>query len=203
MRKLPSAWSIVWTDSTCYQLALIAPTFFLFALLVKLTGTVPGSRGRPDRPVDPAFALLALACTGAFLAFAGTFLTLRVRRIRALFEAGEEVEATVAKVSRWKGGSKLALRYERSGTAREVRTSFQRSARIPEFAVGDRVTLLVERRNPRNAVPIVVYGDGVEARIPADRDPLQRPAAVPWPVKAFGRAPGSSTSRSARKSDAG
>jgi hypothetical protein len=26
---------------------------FLIALLIKLTGTIPGGRGRPDTPVDP------------------------------------------------------------------------------------------------------------------------------------------------------
>ena len=201
MRKLPSAWSIVWTDSTCCQLVLIAPMFFLFALMVKLTGTVPGGRGRPDRPVDPEFATLALACTGAMLAFVGAFVALRVARIRGLFDAGEEVEAMVTKVSRSKGGSTLRLEYERAGTSYRVRSSFQRSSRMPTFTAGDRVTLLVDRMNPKRAVPMVVYGDTAPAPLRAGHDAVEKPGAAPWPAKALGLQVSSGTSQPARRGD--
>jgi len=164
MRKLPSRWSIVWTDNTCYQLVVFPPGFFLFALAVKLTGTWPGGRGRPDRPVDPEFASLLLACTGGMLALLWWIVALRVARVRGLFASGEEVEATVVKVSRFRGGSTLKLEFEGAGTTYRVRSSYQGSSRIPTFTVGDRVPLLVDPMHPKRAVPVALYARRAEAR---------------------------------------
>ena len=86
MRKLPSPWSILRTDNACYQMSWIGPVFFVLSLLVKLTGTVPGGRGRPDQPVDPEFATFVLASAAALTAFLGSIVALRVSRIRSLFD---------------------------------------------------------------------------------------------------------------------
>jgi hypothetical protein len=56
MRKQPSTWSIVWTDTACGQITSIAAVVFVFAMLIKLTGSLPGGRGKPEIPVDPGFA---------------------------------------------------------------------------------------------------------------------------------------------------
>lgn len=201
MRKLPSPWSIVWTDNACYQMVLFPPIFFLFALVVKLTGTWPGSRGRPDRPVDPEFASLALACTGGMLAFLWSIVALRVARIRGLFDSGEEVVATVEKVSRFRGGSTLRLEYERAGTTYRVRSSFQGSSRIPTFTAGDRVSLLVDRMNPKRAVPIALYANDSGGAPASRRAAGEQPsAATPWPKK-LGLQLRSSTSQPARRGD--
>jgi len=123
----------------------------------RLTGTWPGGRGRPDQPVDPEFASLLLACTGGVLALLWLIVALRVARIRSLFDSGEELEARVEKVSRFRGGSTLKLGYELAGTTYRVRSSFQGSSRIPTFTVGDHVSLLVDPMNPKRAVPIALY----------------------------------------------
>jgi hypothetical protein len=58
MRKRPSPWSIICTDNACWAISTSAPVVFLLALAIKLTGTISGRRGGPDRPVDPAVATL-------------------------------------------------------------------------------------------------------------------------------------------------
>ncbi|MCI0674506.1 MAG: hypothetical protein L0Y42_01885, partial [Phycisphaerales bacterium] len=62
MRKLPSPWSIIWSDNACCGMVTAAPLVLFIGLAIKLTGTVPGRRGGPDRPVDPDVATLVLAC---------------------------------------------------------------------------------------------------------------------------------------------
>lgn len=203
MRKLPSPWSIVWTDNACYVMTTFAPVLFFVALLIKLTGTVPGGRGRPDQPVDPEFANLALASTSALMLVLGAIVALRVARIRGLFDSGEKVEATVKKVSRFRGGSTLKLEYERAGTTYKVRSSFKNSSRIPTFTAGERVALLVDRMNPKRAVPAALYADSDTAPAPSrdDHGSVEKPSPSPWPTKAFGLQLSSGTSRPARTGD--
>jgi hypothetical protein len=157
MRKLPSAKSIVWTDNACNTMTTLAPVVFLLALLVKLTGTVPGGRGRPDQPVTPEFANLLLASAATLVMILGVFVVLRVRRIWNLFDVGEEVEATVKKVLRFRGGARLKFEYEHGGTTYTAHAAFKRSSTTPEFEVGARIALLVDRLRPKRAVPLALY----------------------------------------------
>ena len=60
MRKLPSPWSIIWTDNAYRGITIIAPVLCLMALVITLTGTISGSRSRPDTPVDPDVASITL-----------------------------------------------------------------------------------------------------------------------------------------------
>jgi hypothetical protein len=159
MRKLPTARSILWTDNVCYVLSVIAPMCFGFALMVKLTGTLPGGRGKPDQPVTPEFANLLLAGATAFALLLSAIVAARVARIRRLFDQGEEVEATVVKVSRFRGGAKLKYEFERAGTTYRGRSSFQRWARTPTFTEGTRIAVLVDRLNPKRAVPVALFAD--------------------------------------------
>jgi hypothetical protein len=187
MRKLPSAWSIVWTDNVSYMLTSIGPVLFVLALMIKLTGTVPGGRGKPDQPVDPEFANLVLASAAALLAFFGALVSLRVARIRSLFDSGEEVEATVRKVSRFKGGATLRLEFQRGGQAYKVRSTFKRWSQTPEFTAGDRLALLVNPANPKRAVPVALYERTTSAKVQESGGPtVAPPSAQAWPVKAFG-----------------
>jgi hypothetical protein len=186
MRTPPSRWSIVWTDNACYQMVVFPPGFFLFALMVKLTGTWPGGRGRPNQPVDPEFANLFLVCTSGMLAFLWSIIALRVARIRDLFDSGEEVEATVAKVSRFRGGSTLKLEYELEGTTYRVRSSFQGSSRIPTFTVGDRIVLLVDGMHPKRAVPIALYANDSSGATASGRAAGERPSAATAGPKKLG-----------------
>jgi hypothetical protein len=157
MRKLPSARSILWTDNACHALTTIAPIVFGLALMVKLTGTLPGGRGKPDRPVDPEVASLVLASATALCLLFAAIVAARVARIRRLFDRGEEVEATVLKVSRFRGGGRVKLQFERAGTTYRVRSTYKRSATTPTFAEGTRISLLVDRLNPKRAVPVALY----------------------------------------------
>ena len=56
----------------------------------QLTGTISGSRGRPNTPVDPDVASMVLACAVAVILFLLATVALRVVRIRSLFEEGRE-----------------------------------------------------------------------------------------------------------------
>ena len=159
MRKQPSTWSIVWTDNACCQITSIAAVVFVVALLIKLTGTLPGGRGKPDIPVDPEFASLVLAYAVAGILFLSAIVALRVARIRSLFDRGLEIEATVRKVKRFRGGATLKLELQHAGITYRVRTAFQRGSRTPSFDEGTRISVLVDPLNPRRAIPLALYAD--------------------------------------------
>jgi hypothetical protein len=84
MRKLPSAWSIIRTDNACWGVTTSAPVVFFIALMIKLTGTIPGRRGGPDTPVDPEVANMVLVCAVALILFLAAIVGRRVGRIRSL-----------------------------------------------------------------------------------------------------------------------
>ncbi len=160
MRKRPSPWSIIWTDNACCGIIAIAPPFLLIALLIKLTGTIPGSRGRPDTPVDPEVASMVLACAVALVLFLSAIVARRVARIRSLFDGGREVEASVRKVTYFRGGrQKLELEFELDGIPYKVSFFFLRSSRTPAFSEGTRISVLVDPVNPKRAIPLALYGD--------------------------------------------
>jgi hypothetical protein len=203
MRKLPTARSILWTDNVCYTLTVIAPVCFVLALMVKLTGTVPGGRGKPDQPIDPQSATLILAGATALVLLLSAIVAARVARIRRLFDQGEEVEATVVKVSRFRGGGKLRLEFERAGTTYKVRSTYQRWARTPTFTEGTRIAVLVDRLNPKRAVPVALYADPgtppAGSRV-ASASVEHRSASRTAP-EGFGLQLGSGTSQPARTGD--
>ncbi len=159
MRKLPSPWSIIWTDNACSRIITIAPMVFLIALLIKITGTMPGRRGRPDTPVDPEVASMVLACAVAMILVLSAIVALRVARIRSLFDGGREVEASVRKARRYRGGATLKLEFELDGIPYKVRSAFQCSSRTPAFSEGTRISVLVDPVNPKRAIPLSLYVD--------------------------------------------
>jgi len=161
MRKLPSPWSIIWTDNACCGITTSAPVVFLMALAIKLTGTIPGSRGRPDTPVDPEIASMVLACAVALILFLSAIVAVRVARIRSLFDGGREVEACVRKVKRFRGGARLKLEFEfeLDGIPYKVSSAFLRSSRTPAFSEGTRISVLVDPVNPKRAIPLALYAD--------------------------------------------
>jgi hypothetical protein len=159
MRRPPSTWSIVWTDNACYQITSISAVVFVVALLIKLTGTLPGGRGKPDIPLDPEFASLILAYAVAGILFLSAIVALRVARIRSLFDRGLEIEATVRKVKCLRGGTTLKLELQYAGITYGVRTAFQRGSRTPTFDEGTRISVLVDPLNPRRAIPLALYAD--------------------------------------------
>src|SRR5262245_22716489 len=120
MRKLPSLWSIISTDNACWGIATSAPMVLFIALMIKLTGTMPGGRGKPDRPVSPEVASTVLACAVALILFLSAIVARRVARIRGLFDEGREVEASVRKVKRFRGGAKLKFEFELEGILHTV-----------------------------------------------------------------------------------
>src|SRR5262245_19673106 len=120
MRKLPSPWSIIWTDNACCGMITSASFVIFIGLMVKLTGTLPGRRGGPDIPVDPEVASMVLACAAALSLFLSAIVALRVARVRSLFDGGREVEADVRTVKRLRGGTKLKLEFALDGIPYKV-----------------------------------------------------------------------------------
>jgi len=157
MRKPPSRWSILSTDVVCWRIATTAPIILFFAISIKLTGTLPGKRGKPGTPVDPEVATMVLACASGLVLFLSAIVALRMARIRGLFDGGEEVEAGVRKVKRFRGGTRMNLEFELDGIAYETGCSFLRWRRTPEFREGTRIPVLVDRVNPKRAVPLALY----------------------------------------------
>ena len=179
MRKLPSPWSIIWTDNACVGMIVSAPLFLFIGLMVKLTGTVPGRRGGPDTAVDPWVGSLVLTCAVALILILSAIVALRVARIRSLFDGGREVEASVRKVTYFRGGArqKLDLEFDLDGMQSKVRFFFLRSSRTPAFSEGARIPVLVDPANPKRVVPIALYGDGrteVFGSVPDRRSPLDQ-----------------------------
>jgi hypothetical protein len=132
---------------------------FVVALLIKLTGTLPGERGKPDIPVDPALASRILAYAVAGILCLSAIVARRVARIRSLFDRGLEIEATVLNVKRLRGGTKLKLELQHAGITYRVRIAFQRGWRTPEFDEGTRIAVLVDPLDPRRAIPLALYAD--------------------------------------------
>jgi hypothetical protein len=161
MRTPPSPWSIIWTDNVCCALTTTAPLIFGVGLAIKLTGAIPGSRGRPDTPLDPVVASLVLAGAVAVVLCMSAIVVVRVRRVRSLFEEGREVEARVRKITYFQGGArqKLKFAFELDGTPYEVTSVFLRSSRTPRFSEGDRIPVLVDPEDPTRAIPLAVYAD--------------------------------------------
>jgi len=159
MRKLPSPWKIISTDTACWRIATIAPMVLLIALAMKLTGTAPGGRGKPDRSVEPEVASMVLAGAVALILFLSAIVALRVTRSRSLFEGGREVEASVRKVKRFRGGLTLELEFELDGIPYKVSSTFVRWWRTPEFREGTRIPVQVDPMSPKRAIPLALYVD--------------------------------------------
>jgi hypothetical protein len=158
MRKQPSPWSIVCTDNASWAIATSAAMVFFIGLMVKLTGTIPGSRGRPDTPVDPEVASMVLACAVALILFLSAIVARRVARIRSLFDGGREVEASARKVTYFRGGARQKLELEFTRTASHTRPFlFLRLLRT--LFTGTRISVLVDPVNPKRVVPLALYGD--------------------------------------------
>jgi hypothetical protein len=109
--------------------------------------------------VDPEFASLILAYAVAGILFLSAIVALRVARIRSLFDRGLEIEATVRKVKRFRGGARLKLELQHAGITYRVRSAFQRGSRTPSFDEGTRISVLVDPLNPRRAIPLALYAD--------------------------------------------
>jgi hypothetical protein len=159
MRKLPSRWSIIWTNNASCGITTGAAFVLFIGLMVKLTGTIPGRRGGPDIPVDPGVASMVLACAVALSLFLSAIVARRVARVRSLFDGGREVEASVRTVKRLRGGTKLKLEYELDGIQYKVSFAFLRSSSTPAFSEGKRIPVLVDPATPKRVIPLALYGD--------------------------------------------
>jgi hypothetical protein len=158
MRTPPSSWAIFWTDTASSPIISGAALLLFIGLMVKLTGTLPGSRGKPDIPVDPEVASMVLAGALTAILFLAAIMALRVARIRALFEQGREVEASVRKVTHFRGGrQKLDLELKVHGVPHQLSCSFLRSSRTPAFSEGTQISVLLDPGNPTRAVPLALY----------------------------------------------
>jgi len=169
MRQPPRTRSIFWTESACYPLVCVAVAILLLTLGVKVTGTLPGRRGRPGTPVDPETASWILSGGIAAALALSAIAARRVARVRRLFEDGHQVEATVEKVLRYRGGSTLRLEFSQRGEVRRARAKYVRWRQTPSFEQGMRISLLVDRDDPRRVVPLALY----------ERDPLLESGTSP------------------------
>src|SRR5262245_32250409 len=125
MRKTLSAWSIIRTDNVCWAIATSAPMLLLIGLLVKLTGTVPERRGGPDIPVDPDGGTMVLAGAVALILLLSAIAARRVARVRDVFDRGRDVQATVRKVTHFRGTrERLDLEFELDGLSCTVSSGF-------------------------------------------------------------------------------
>jgi hypothetical protein len=104
---------------------------------------------------------MVLACAVALILFLSAIVARRVARIRSLFDGGREVEASVQKVTYFRGGArqKLELEFDLDGIPYKVSFFFLRSSRTPAFSEGTRISVLVDPVNPKRAIPLALYGD--------------------------------------------
>jgi hypothetical protein len=119
-------------DNPAFLLVTFGGVLFAFALLIWVTGSSPGGRGRPSRPVPPAEARALVLGTGVLMASLCSLAALRAWRVRRLFRIGARVQASVTKISHAKGYSHLRLDY-RHGSREHARprARARRSARDP------------------------------------------------------------------------
>jgi hypothetical protein len=162
MRRQPSAWSIIRTDELCWAIVSGGvPLVLGIGLAIKLTGTLPGRRGGPDVPLDPEVASLVLAGALALTLLLSTIVARRVARVRELFVSGHEIEARVLKVENLRAGGRQRVKYEFefAGVAYTLRTVYHRWTRTRVFSEGTRIPVMIDRANPKRAIPLAVYGD--------------------------------------------
>ena len=107
---------------------------------------------------------MVLACAVALILLLSAIVALRVTRIRSLFDGGREVEASVRKAKRFRGGATLKLEFELHGIPYQVSSTFQRWPKTPAFNEGTRISVLVDPANPKRAIPLGFYGDPGTAR---------------------------------------
>jgi hypothetical protein len=172
VRRLPSPWSVVWIDNVCFRITTLAPWALFFALMVKLTGTLPGGRNQPDVPVDAGVANAILACAVALGLVLAGIVVLRVSRIRGLLERGREDEARVRKVKRFRGGATLKLELERAGVTHQARYTFQRWSGTPTFEEGTRVCVVVDPEHPKRVLPLALFTEARAAPVVSTGEPL-------------------------------
>jgi len=151
---------ILWHDNAAFLLLTFGTVLFLFALVVWITGSAPGGRGRPARDVSPQEARIALAFTGTLMVGGGVLASLRALWLRRVFRSGEPVQATVTQVSSAKGYSRLRFEYRHGGVPYALKRSLRRSPRAQALAPGDSFTLLVDPWNSRRVVLAELYERG-------------------------------------------
>ncbi|WP_084677133.1 DUF3592 domain-containing protein [Massilia niastensis] len=141
----PSIRAILWNDwpalGSSIGIVLVWEAYFCYPLL------------RPSLADDPDFALLAIIST---LALQGV-LVWRLLRVLLLFARGVEVPARITSISLAKDRGRVEYSFQLGGSVASSWSPVHKTARVLALEPGQSVEVLVNPRNPRQAILKALY----------------------------------------------
>lgn len=148
---IPSITSIIWTDYTAFfQAAILVVVWIIYiAWVPKWT-----SRGPIIAPwMAPYARYFAIFITLVAL----TIITWRVILLRRIFRSGEKVQGKILTFSMRRDRGRVVYTYLFKGGEYQCGTNIHRTMLTKNLKAGERVTLVVDRKNPKRAYINHIY----------------------------------------------
>jgi hypothetical protein len=148
---IPTLTSIVWTDYTAFfQAAIIVVVWIIYiAWVPKWT-----ARG----PIIAPWMAPYILYFAIFMTLIGlTIITWRVILLRRIFRGGEQVQGKIIAFSMRRDRGRVDYGYIYKGVEYQCRASVHRTMLTNKLKAGERVTLVVDRKNPKHAYIQHIY----------------------------------------------
>lgn len=151
----PSVFAIIRSDVVALVGLLIPAVCLAMYLATDVFGFFPGLRGRDalDRNDAPFFLYLGLAAAAVGIPL---FLW-RVRNFQSLFSEGAPVRGQVTNVQFSRDRGRVDYVYQYEGVPYSGWNAISKNKRTQGLEVGEAVTLLVSKGNPKKAVIRDIY----------------------------------------------
>lgn len=151
----PSVFAILRSDLAALAGLLLPAAFLAIYLATDVFGFFPGFRGRDalDRGDAPFFLYLGLAAAAVGIPL---FLW-RVRNFQSLFAQGTAVTGQITNVQFSRDRGRVDYAYQYEGVSYSGWNAVSKNKRTRSLEVGEAVTLLVSKDNPKKAAIKDIY----------------------------------------------
>ncbi|HEX8227859.1 MAG TPA: DUF3592 domain-containing protein [Chloroflexia bacterium] len=151
----PSVFAIIRSDLVALVGLLLPAAFLAIYLATDVFGFFPGIRGRDalDRGDAPFFLYLGLAAAAVGIPL---FLW-RVRNFQSLFAQGAAVTGQITNVQFSRDRGRVDYAYQYEGVPYSGWNAVSKNKRTRSLEVGEAVTLLVSKDNPKKAAIKDIY----------------------------------------------